>query len=76
MQDRPLTEKNDPPKDKTAIRIYMKSRVKVKKTVYDYELLSLLAEMGGYSGILLGISIVNLTSLISRVVDRLTEHYV
>ena len=58
-------------KDKTTIRIYMKSKIKFKKTVYDYELLTLLAEMGGYSGILFGISIVNLTSLVSRVGDRL-----
>ena len=46
--------------------MYMKSTVKFKKIVYDYTVLSMLAEIGGYTGLLLGVSVVNLTSLIDR----------
>ena len=48
------------------IKMYMKSTVKFKKIVYDYTVLSMLAEIGGYTGLLLGVSVVNLTSLIDR----------
>ena len=40
------------------IKIYLKSTVKIKSTVLDYKFLSLVAEVGGYVGLLLGISCV------------------
>ena len=46
------------------LRIYMNSDVKVQETIYDYTLLSMLAEIGGYSGLLLGLSVSNLTIII------------
>ncbi len=52
--------------DKAYIKMYVKSTVKTKKTVYDYTFLSLFAEIGGYTGLLLGVSFVNLTILIDR----------
>ncbi len=52
--------------DRAYIKMYVKSTVKTKKTVYDYTFLSLIAEIGGYTGLLLGVSCVNLTSLIDR----------
>ena len=42
------------------IKIYLKSTVKIKRTVLDYTFLSLVAEVGGYVGLLLGISVVKL----------------
>ena len=56
--------------DMAFIRMYTKSTVRVKKTVLDYTWLSMLAEIGGYTGLLLGISVVNLTRVIERVFEK------
>ena len=53
------------------IKMYTKSTVRVKKTVLDYTWLSMLAEIGGYTGLLLGISVVNLTGVIDRLFQKL-----
>ncbi|TRY78400.1 hypothetical protein TCAL_10416 [Tigriopus californicus] len=52
------------------IKMYIKSTVKVKKTVLDYTWLSMLAEIGGYTGLLLGISVVNITNVVDKVVTK------
>ena len=44
----------------TYIKIYLKSSVKIKSIVYDYTFLSLVAEVGSYVGLILGISVVNI----------------
>lgn len=54
------------------IKLYMKSTTKVKKTILDYTVLSMLAEIGGYTGLLLGISIVNVTHIIDKLRMRMT----
>ena len=51
---------------KSFLRIYLKNNVKFQQTVYDYTLLSLLAEIGGYTGLLLGISVANITTLLEK----------
>ena len=42
------------------IKIYLKSAVKTKSAVLDYTFLSLVAEVGGYVGLLLGVSVVKI----------------
>lgn len=56
--------------DKSYIKLYLKSTVKYKKTVRDYTLLSMIAEIGGYEGLLLGLAIVNITYWIEKLGDR------
>ena len=48
------------------VKMYLRSTVKSKKTVLDYTWLSMVAEIGGYTGLLLGVSVVNITSLVDR----------
>ena len=48
------------------IKIYLKTSVKVKNTVLDYEFLSLIGEIGGYTGLLLGISLVDISIRFNR----------
>ena len=43
------------------LKIYLKSAVKTKSAVLDYTFLSLVAEVGGYVGLLLGVSVVKIT---------------
>ena len=51
---------------KSFLKIYLKSNVKFQQTVYDYTFLSLLAEIGGYTGLLLGMSVSNITTALER----------
>ena len=51
---------------KSFLRIYFKSNIKFQQTIYDYTLLSLLAEIGGYTGLLLGISVANITTVLEK----------
>ena len=53
------------------LKIYMKSTTKVKQIVLDYTMGTMIAEIGGYTGLLLGISLVNLT----QVIDKFTQKY-
>ena len=55
------------------IKIYLKSTVKTKSTVLDYCPLQLLAEVGGYVGLLLGISVVNIATMFNSYLMRRLE---
>ena len=51
---------------KSYLQIYLKTNIKFQQTIYDYTLLSLLAEIGGYTGLLLGMSVANITTVLER----------
>ena len=63
-------------RDKAFVLLYFRTDVKVKRTVYDYDFLTLIGELGGYVGLLIGIS---LSELIihsnSYIVKRLEKNY-
>jgi len=48
------------------IKMYFKNRTKRKRTHLDYTLRTMVAEIGGYTGLLLGVSIVHVTSLLDK----------
>ena len=47
------------------IKIYLKTTIKIKRTVFDYDFTTLVAELGGYSGLFLGLSVVQITIMIT-----------
>ncbi len=49
---------------------YFPSRVVVSKENYFYTVLSLLAEIGGYVGLLLGVSLFHLAAGLSQIIER------
>ncbi len=53
-----------------SFQLYVKSTVKMKKTVLDYTWVSMLAEIGGYTGLLLGVSVVNVTRYVDKILLR------
>ena len=57
--------------DLAKMKIYLKTNTKVKKSVLDYSWLTMVAEIGGYTGLLLGISLVNVNSVLDKFFDRL-----
>ena len=50
------------------IKTYLKSTVETRETVLDYTLVSMVAEIGGYTGLLLGISLADLAWFFKNIV--------
>ena len=57
------------------LRLYLKTTTKVKYTVVDYDFLTLLAELGGYSGLVIGrISLAQIIIMInSFLIKKMTK---
>ena len=54
-----------------ALTLYFQHDIKVSKSYWSYSVLSLLAEVGGYVGLFLGISV----QQVSNVFEKLLMHY-
>ena len=52
-------------------KLYIKNNVKVSQSIIDYSAISLMAEVGGYLGLLLGTSLFDITYLIDVIIDIL-----
>ncbi len=48
------------------IRFYFGTRVKMKTTVRDYTWLSMVAEIGGYVGLMLGVAVVDVAKIMGN----------
>ncbi len=55
------------------LRIYFDSGVVVKTTILDYTWLSMLAEVGGYVGLFLGVAVVDLAPLMHTMVQTILD---
>ena len=53
-----------------AVTIKFKEHIKVVEAYHLYSLLSMIAEVGGYVGLFLGISVNQISALVNVVVDR------
>ena len=52
--------------NETYVKFYMKGQIQVKTSILSYTKVSFLAEVGGYIGMLLGVSLMDFASLIDR----------
>ena len=52
------------------VRFYFKSHVKVKSIIAYYDFASLVADLGGYIGMLLGVSLIDLTIKLNNLLVR------
>ena len=50
-------------------------RIKITKAYYLYSGLSLIAEIGGYVGLFLGVSVIQITNLINYGINALTKNF-
>ena len=64
-----------PDKQDSQAVLYFRRRVKVVKSYYAYSGLSLIAEIGGYIGLFLGVSINQITYLTSFVQERVQKYF-
>ncbi len=53
------------------LKMYFSSQVKIQKSRYTYDIINFLGEIGGYVGLLLGVSVLNL----DRVIDSLIRMF-
>ena len=60
---------------KTSIKFYFKSRTKVKNLIYDYTIEEMIADIGGFTGLLMGVSAVNITVIINKLVIKFVTKY-
>ena len=56
--------------NKTAITLYFEQRVVISEEHYFYSSLSLTAEIGGYLGLLLGVSFLNFAAWVAAIIQR------
>ena len=56
--------------DTTSIKFYFKSRTKIKNLIYDYTLQEVVADIGGYTGLLMGVSAVNIAVHINKIIVK------
>ena len=56
---------------KSFIRIYLKSEVKVKSVIIYYDTSAFVADMGGYIGMFLGVSLIDFTMKCNEVLFKL-----
>ena len=70
-----VSGKNNRPKDHGLgeINVYFAPKVSVGEEHYFYTFLSLMAEIGGYVGLLLGYSLLHVASLISDYLGKKVE---
>ena len=63
----PIYSPSDISKDASAFaKLYFKSQVQFQKSVLSYSKTSLLAEVGGYIGLLLGFSLLDIAKLLKK----------
>ena len=62
----------DKPENESSIRIYIKSDVKVKSVIMYYDFTTLAADLGGYIGMFLGVSLIDFTILFNTALLTLT----
>ena len=60
---------HDGNEDEAYVKIYFKNHIKVSKSIIGYTEISLMAELGGYIGVLLGISLMDITSILNHLID-------
>ena len=57
---------------KTAfIVIYLKMAIKVKRTILDYDGMTLFADLGGYTGLFLGVSVAESIILMNTILQKI-----
>lgn len=53
------------------VKMYFKRNVKVRRIIHTYGAVSMLAEIGGYTGLLLGFSCFQLSGIVARLIRGL-----
>ena len=63
-------ESDNEVENEALIRLYFKQQISSRKSAYSYEYNSVIADIGGYLGLLLGFSILDVTLVIEKILIR------
>ena len=63
----PIISDNNP--DRAYVKLYFKDNINVRRNMRAYSEISLFAELGGYVGLLLGFSLLDLKKIINLLLD-------
>ena len=69
----PIFEDPSYVKNRAYLKIYLQSTTKINFTVLDYDEISLVADIGGYCGLLLGVSVIHLSKLVFKSVIKVVN---
>ena len=62
----PIHSNDDIDSNLAHVKLYFRSQINVRSSVYSYSIASLIADIGGYLGLLLGFSVLDLTSVVKQ----------
>ena len=71
---KPLKTRQETTEQESEMKLYFPDRVKVVKSYKIYSGLALIAEIGGYVGLFLGVSINQITVIISAFEEWIRKH--
>ena len=69
----PITGKNMGHPELAFVKLYFKTQINVRRSFLDYTSLSLFGEVGGYIGLLLGFSFLDLTFFTQKIMLYISE---
>ena len=52
--------------NETFVKFYIKDQIQVRESYLSYTVVSLLAELGGYIGLIIGVSMMDIATLIDK----------
>ena len=62
----PKVDVKDNNKNEAYIRMYPKAQIKMKTTVLYYDFTTLVADIGGYAGMFLGLSVIDIVRIMNK----------
>jgi hypothetical protein len=57
-------------KEEGLVRMYFNSDIQIQQSILAYSVISLLAEVGGYVGLLLGVSFLDIATILEQLLFR------
>ena len=66
---------NDGNENETYVRFYIKDQILVRESHLSYTEVSLLAELGGYIGLLIGVSLMDIATLIDKMIVIVIQRF-
>ena len=62
----PVVSNIDANSDEAFVKLYFKNQINVRNSVYSYSISSLVADIGGYLGLLLGFSLLDISGIVIK----------
>ena len=61
--------------NETFVKFYIKDQIQVRESHLNYTEVSLLAELGGYIGLIIGVSLMDIATLIDKMIGNVIQRF-